>query len=72
MSATGNSTAAEATGTGLWYMQYVNEKCVKDCKDDGTDNACGGVADPWVPKYDTLKNCCRERGWWSKECPVVE
>ncbi|KAL7532360.1 hypothetical protein ACHAXR_007556 [Thalassiosira sp. AJA248-18] len=36
------STDSTVTGSGLWYVSYESEKCVKDCEKGKSPN-CGGI-----------------------------
>jgi len=48
-------TANPNTPQILWYADYNTFDCVQDC--DG-ENPCGGLSEPWKPKYLTRKDCC--------------
>jgi len=55
-----HSTLNTASGTNLWYIDWAEEKCVKDC-DGGAD--CGGLAEAHDNLYDAPDACC-EHLWW--------
>lgn len=52
-------------GTEKWYMDYVADKCAKDCV-VGPD--CGGLAESWDMLFDTRSACCLAKNWWNNKC----
>jgi len=45
-------------GSGLWFVDHMNEKCVTDCKDEN-GGTCGGLANPLSDRlYSDPKSCC--------------
>ena len=50
------SSGGTISGSSKWYVDYQNQKCVKDCPVGGT--ACGGLADSWVTLYADAAACC--------------
>jgi hypothetical protein len=59
----GNATAIATANAGSdkYYVDWENEKCVKDCAVSTTDAACGGLANKWDPLYTTADICCSTR-----------
>jgi len=51
------SSLATAVGTSRWYVDWVLEKCVKDCS-DSSDASCGGLAKSWDQLYGSSGACC--------------
>ena len=54
-----NSTAVGSVGTGKYYVNWIEEECVKDCEGPG----CGGIAEDWHDLYDTASECCGRMPW---------
>lgn len=53
-------------GSGLWYVDYKNSRCVVDCK-EGNGPLCGGVASPLSEDlYQEPKECCEDHLGWVK------
>jgi hypothetical protein len=53
-----------STGTGLWYVDYAELKCVTDCE-AGVGGTCGGLAPPnLVDLYASPQECCKENLQW--------
>ena len=50
------SSGGTISGSSKWYVDYENQKCVKDCPADGA--MCGGLADSWVTLYADESACC--------------
>jgi hypothetical protein len=48
------------TGTKKWYVDWVLQKCVKDC-DSG--DSCGGLAKTFNTLYDDVEICCGKLFW---------
>jgi len=48
-------------GSGEWYLATYpkNDRCVKDCVDEG-DADCGGLV-AWGSKYASVEECCEKR-----------
>lgn len=56
------SNLATTTGSLHWYVDWVNEKCVKDCN-DSSDVNCGGLIKGWEKLYETATKCCAMLNW---------
>ncbi|KAL7532097.1 hypothetical protein ACHAXR_006217 [Thalassiosira sp. AJA248-18] len=67
-----NSCIAESTkdasdlnvaqaGSGNYYVNWVEVKCVKDCAETPTDPQCGGLAKRWDPLFDSANSCCSSK-----------
>jgi len=52
-------------GTGRYYVDYLNARCVEDCKEDDVapnGGICGGlVKEGWVDLHDTSRICCEAK-----------
>ena len=60
-------SAASATGSAKWYVDWSISKCVKDCPSGGTDKECGGLAESWESaEYTSWSACCSARLSWVK------
>ncbi|KAL3797099.1 hypothetical protein HJC23_000437, partial [Cyclotella cryptica] len=60
-------SAASATGSAKWYVDWSVSKCVKDCPSGGTDKECGGLAESWESaEYTSWSACCSTRLSWVK------
>ncbi|KAL3781784.1 hypothetical protein HJC23_009214 [Cyclotella cryptica] len=65
LSTTGS--AASATGSAKWYVDWSVSKRVKDCPSGGTDKECGGLAESWESaEYTSWSACCSTRLSWVK------
>lgn len=54
----------ESQGTGLFYVDYVNSKCVADCK-EGNGAICGGLANSAQDQlYSHPHDCCESNLHW--------
>jgi hypothetical protein len=51
-------------GSGDYYVDWQNFKCVKDCDEDSADPECGGLAKGWDQLYDSQNECCSSRLSW--------
>ena len=47
-------------GTNLWYVDWVQLKCVQDC--DGSA-PCGGLKTPYDELYNDSSACCDRLSW---------
>jgi hypothetical protein len=57
-------TAASATGSSKWYVDWSVSKCAKDCP-TGSDPECGGLAESWEnAEYTSWSACCDARLSW--------
>jgi len=63
---TQNQTAIDVAnaGSGKYYIDWEDEKCVKDCAKSATDAACGGLANKWDPLYTSASVCCSTKLAW--------
>eukprot|EP00804_Cyclotella_cryptica_P002188 CCRYP_019581-RA/>CCRYP_019581-RA protein AED:0.06 eAED:0.06 QI:137/1/1/1/1/1/6/278/792 len=58
-------SAAAATGSGKWYVDWSISKCVKDCPESALDSECGGLAESWEStEYSSASECCSTRLKW--------
>jgi len=64
------STLQTVVGTSLWYVDWSDQKCVKDC-DDSSDSACGGLAKKWDDVYDSVSDCC-DRIWYIERAECTD
>mmetsp|Transcript_2056 Transcript_2056/g.3233 ORF Transcript_2056/g.3233 Transcript_2056/m.3233 type:complete len:181 (-) Transcript_2056:1538-2080(-) len=46
-----------AIGSSEWYVDWILEKCVKDCY-DSSDADCGGFAKSWDERYGSSQDAC--------------
>jgi len=53
------STDTAVASTSLWYVNWVLEKCVKDCY-VSSDANCGGLAKRWDDKFVSASECCEK------------
>jgi len=61
-------SAASATGSSKWYVDWSISKCVKDCPTSGSDAECGGLAESWESAvYSSWSACCDARLSWVKD-----
>ena len=51
-------------GSNKFYVDWVNEHCVKDCNGSAP---CGGLAQTWDILYDSESDCCASIPWISAE-----
>ena len=67
----GEGTAA--VGSGKWYVNFNDFKCVKDCIPSVGDINCGGLAQAWDILYETSDQCCKLRLSWidRDECTAM-
>jgi len=58
-------------GSGLWHVDYKNDKCVLDCVNSDADTLCGGLASG-KDLYLDPKSCCEANLLWipSEFCEV--
>lgn len=54
---------AAALATNKWYVNYIDQKCEKDC-DKSVDATCGGPAKSWKSLFDTADGCCESNLSW--------
>ncbi|KAL3778382.1 hypothetical protein HJC23_003191 [Cyclotella cryptica] len=48
-------------GSGLWYVNHLEGKCVTDCE-EGNGATCGGLANPTSDElYNDPKSCCQSQ-----------
>lgn len=49
-----------------WYVNWNHYKCVQDCEDvgDGDSANCGGMANSWSKRFDTIADCCAKEIFW--------
>mmetsp|Transcript_20073 Transcript_20073/g.42253 ORF Transcript_20073/g.42253 Transcript_20073/m.42253 type:complete len:568 (+) Transcript_20073:272-1975(+) len=59
------ATAAAATTSGKWYVDYDTDTCKQDCVGSAP---CGGAAESWEVLYDTVSACCQGKLWWVESC----
>ena len=45
-------------GSGDWYVDWIRQKCVKDCQKNSGDSSCGGLAKRWDELYSSASACC--------------
>eukprot|EP00579_Thalassiosira_antarctica_P012236 CAMPEP_0201921378 /NCGR_PEP_ID=MMETSP0903-20130614/9718_1 /ASSEMBLY_ACC=CAM_ASM_000552 /TAXON_ID=420261 /ORGANISM="Thalassiosira antarctica, Strain CCMP982" /LENGTH=702 /DNA_ID=CAMNT_0048458327 /DNA_START=84 /DNA_END=2192 /DNA_ORIENTATION=+ len=60
--------------TGLWFVNYADNVCNKDCDSASTDAACADLSDgSSVNLYDTSLECCNSKLNWidSSTCDTV-
>jgi hypothetical protein len=51
-------------GSGLWYADQLNNKCVVDCEDGGGET-CGGLANVYSDRlYADPRSCCESELQW--------
>jgi hypothetical protein len=51
-------------GSGLWYADQLNGKCVTDCK-EGNGATCGGLANVFSDRiYSDPRSCCESELQW--------
>jgi hypothetical protein len=51
-------------GSGLWYADQLNGKCVTDCK-EGNGVTCGGLAKVFSDRiYSDPRSCCESELQW--------
>lgn len=56
----GGGDITQLRGTGEYYIEWVEQKCIKNCP-VGTGAGCGGVATGvWVPMHPDATECCNE------------
>jgi hypothetical protein len=56
------------TGTGLWYVDYAELKCVTDCEEGVGGSTCGGLAPPNLEDlYANPRECCKAHLQWVYE-----
>ena len=60
------ATKTAIISSGLWFVDWSLNKCVKDC-DDYADVDCGGIANTWDPLHTSLGACC-EQHWYLDDC----
>ncbi|KAL7476560.1 hypothetical protein ACHAW6_002416 [Cyclotella cf. meneghiniana] len=48
-------------------MDYVEEKCVRDCV---KETGCGGFAESWDQLYESQSDCCKAKNWWNSHCDL--
>lgn len=59
-------TDAEKTGSNYFYVDWINELCVKDCVGPAP---CGGLAEAWDHLYERPTDCCAKLpGILEEEC----
>ena len=58
-------------GSGLWYVDYKNDKCTLDCVNSEPGSLCGGPA-LGRELYLDPKSCCEAKLFWipSEFCEV--
>lgn len=62
------SDAAPA-GSNNWYVDWVSNKCVKDCVEGGSDPSCGGLATKNdLPLFGDSNSCCSTKMPWNNDC----
>lgn len=62
-------SAASATGSNKWYVDWSISKCVKDCA-TGSDSECGGLAEDYESNqglYSSWSQCCNTRLSWVRD-----
>jgi hypothetical protein len=54
------SLVQDVAGSELWYVDWVLQKCVKDCENG---DKCGGLAAVYNRLYDDADGCCNMLFW---------
>ncbi|KAL7471237.1 hypothetical protein ACHAXS_011542 [Conticribra weissflogii] len=49
------------SGSGNWYVDYENKRCVQDCPTSTTGSPCGGLAESHEQLFTTAAACCASR-----------
>lgn len=65
---------AGSKSTGLWFVNYADNVCNKDCAPSSTsDPACAALSESSVNLYDTSLECCNSKLNWidSSTCDSV-
>jgi len=57
------SKSSPVIGSNLWHVDWVLEKCVKDCVKTSSDANCGGLADNWEGLFGSESECCARLDW---------
>jgi hypothetical protein len=63
-------TTPQQVGSGVYYVDWVNFVCVKDCPISSGDPRCGGLKKGWDDGYSTADECCSSKLSWvnHEEC----
>lgn len=59
--------SSSRVGSNKCYIDYVEEKCVKDCV---KETGCGGLAESWDQLYESQSDCCKAKNWWNSHCDL--
>lgn len=62
-----SSVALEPQGSGKYYIDWRNEKCVADCAEGSGEQDCGGLAEIWDDLHETAADCCDYMPWVDRE-----
>ena len=55
LEASGYGTVQPADGSGMWFIDWLSETCVRDCI---SGSNCGGLVKPWEETYADASLCC--------------
>ena len=63
-------SGGEATNTGKWEANYMEEMCTQDCPVSSASPLCGGTPkDLSQPLYDSMEECCKQKfSWMGDSC----
>ena len=62
--AASGDTATAAQGSGKFFIDWVYERCAKDCEGSAP---CGGLAQSWDDLYEAESACCDMIPWIARE-----
>jgi len=64
------ASGGEATNTGKWEANYMEETCTQDCPVSSSNPTCGGTPkDLSQPLYASMEDCCKQKfSWMGDSC----